>query len=120
MSALEIQPVTPVTYLAEMIAMSWRHGSELAVALICVVVGVTAFAARSSVHLLPILLAVGAALLFEVGMAAWRVYRRQHVVIATARSLLDSNASDRGDLEQHRADDDGWPVMALRGQGGIG
>lgn len=85
MSTLEIQRGTPVTYLTEMMSTSWRHGSELALVLICVVVGVTAFAARTSVHLLPILLAVGAALLFEVGMAAWRVYRRQHVVIATTR-----------------------------------
>ncbi len=120
MSALEIRPVTPATYFTEIMAMSWNHGGELIAVLGCVLIGVTAFAMRSSIHLLPILVAVAVALLFEGGMAAWRVYRTKHVVIATTRSLLSSNASDRPDLEQHRADDDGWPIMARRGQGGIG
>jgi hypothetical protein len=106
------RPPTPLTYLAEIVASSWRHGGELAVALTGVVlVSLTAVWMFSVLHLQTLrgpsevasvfLLPIGAVLLFEVAVAAWRLYRRQAISLATVRSLLDLNDADRADFEQH-------------------
>ena len=102
--------VTPWIYLSEILAMLGRHGGELAVAVSCVaVVGLTSNATRALLHLqafgsagrvfFVLLPAIGAILLFEVFVAAWRLYRRQSIALATTRSLLDLDAGDRTDLE---------------------
>jgi hypothetical protein len=93
---------SPANYLSEILNMSWRHGAELFFALASAAVAAAAVAAGSSLRLLSILpSAIAAALLFEGGAAAWRIFRRQRIALATTRSLLDLNAGDRDDLEQH-------------------
>ena len=106
----EEEPVTPLTYLAEIVASSWKHPGQLAVAALCAAgagVGVLWIqslqrvqAFRSPEKLVFILAPIGAFLLFEATVAAWRLYRRQQSALATTRSLLDLNASDRTDLER--------------------
>jgi len=97
--------VTPMTYLGEMVAMSWRHGRELTVAVACVAaVAATAlvtFSPRPAHVLFVLLSAAAAVLLFEAPAAAWRLHRRQRVSLATTRSLLDLNAADRAELDRH-------------------
>ena len=94
------QPVTAMTYLGDIAAMSWRHGSELAATVACAiaiaVVALVAFPARALFVLPP---AIAAVLLLEAAAAAWRLHRRQHIALATTRSLLDLNAAGRRDLE---------------------
>ena len=96
------QPVTPMTYLAEMAAMSWRHGQELGAAAACatalVAIAFVTFPAHALFVLAPAIVAV---LLFEAAAAAWRLHRVQRIVLATTRSLLDLSAVDRVDLERH-------------------
>lgn len=105
-------PVTPATYLGELFAMSRRHGGELAVAVSCVIaVVLAALGMRSWLHLqdlggpwrvlLVLLPPIVAVLLLETGVAAWRLHRRQRVALATRQTLLDLNAADRAELEQH-------------------
>lgn len=108
---IDERPVTPLTYLGEMVSTSWRHGGELAVTVACVVLlGLTSLVVRSMVHLkalsgsdvlIVLLPLVAAALMFVAAMAGWRLYRRQRIALATTRSLLDLNAGDRSDLERH-------------------
>ena len=104
--------VTPATYLRELLANSWSHGGELAVALCSgIAVVLATLGLRSWLHvpelsgpgqlLLVLLPAIGAVLLLEAGVAAWRLHRRQRVVLATRQTLLDLNAGDRAELEQH-------------------
>jgi hypothetical protein len=99
------QVVTPMTYLGEMVAMSWRHGRELTVAVACVAaVVITALVTLSPgpANVLFVLLAATvAAVLFESAAAAWRLHRRQRIALATTRSLLDLNAAGREELDQH-------------------
>ena len=110
--AMEQPSATPLSYLAEIVAMSKRHGGELAVGVGGVVaVVITALATLSLlqgqafgglVHVLFVLLPfIGAVLLLEAAVAAWRLYRRQEIALATTRSLLVMNAADRADLERH-------------------
>lgn len=104
-------PVTPLRYLAELLASSRKHPGELAVAALCAAgTGLFAFWLQSLQHrqafrgpgiLSFILLPAGAFLLFQASVAAWRLYRRQRSALATARSLLDLDAGDRTRLE-HR------------------
>jgi len=96
--------VTP-TYLHELVAISWRHGGELTAAMICgIAVVLATLGIRSQLQLPQLLLvllpAIGAVLLLETGVAAWRLHRRQEVALATRQSLLDLNAGDRAELEQ--------------------
>ena len=104
------RPITPVTYAAEIVAMSWRHGGELAVALggaiaICLAALASREAFGSIGHLLLVLIPpVAAVFLFQATVAGWRLHRRMTTALATTRSLLDSNAGDRADLERHLFD----------------
>ncbi len=98
---------TPSTYLGELFAISWRHGSEITIAVSFVIIVVlTALGMRSWLHLqdltvlLVVLPPVVAVLMLETGVAAWRLHRRQRVALATSRTLLDLNAGDRAELEQ--------------------
>jgi hypothetical protein len=96
--------ITPLTYLGEMAAMSWKHGWELAAAMACGAAAVTAALVTLShgpANVLFVLLSAAAVLLFEAAAAAWRLHRRQSVALATTRSLLDLNAADREELERH-------------------
>ena len=98
--------ITPTTYLRELVAISWRHRGELAAALSCgIAVVLVMLGIRSQLHLPQLLLvllpAIGAVLLLEAGLAAWRLHRRQEVSLATRQSLLDLNTADRAELEQH-------------------
>lgn len=102
--------VTPLSYLREILASSWRHNGELVVAAVCVVgVGLAALLTRSLLNLRAFgpgevlflfLPPLGAVLMFEAAVAGWRLHRRQQVALATTRSLLELNAADRDDLEQ--------------------
>ncbi len=98
-STMMEQPVTPMNYVREMAAMSWRHGSELAAAGACAIVLVVAAFALSGRALLVLPSAMAVVIAFAGGMAAWRLHRRQHIALATVRSLLDLNAADRAELE---------------------
>jgi hypothetical protein len=95
------QPIPPPTYLREIFANSFRHGGEITAAVGCVIVAVLATMALGGRGNLLVVLppAVGAVLMLEVGVAAWRLHRRQQVALATRQSLLDLNASDLADLE---------------------
>ena len=97
-------PVTPMTYLSEMAATSWQHGRELVAALACAIALVAASIALSAYTLVVLPFAIVAVFLFEAVTAAWRLHRRQHIALATMRSLLDLNAADRLEIEwQSRA-----------------
>ena len=98
------QPVTPMTYLGEMAAMSCRHGRELtatmAFALAAVLITLVTIP-PSPARVLFILSVAVAVLLFEAAAAAWRLHRRQRIALATTRSLLDLNGDSRAELEGH-------------------
>jgi hypothetical protein len=96
--------VTPMTYLGEMVAMSCRHGRELTATMACALaVVIITFVAipPSPARVLFVLSVAAAVLLFEAAAAAWRLHRRQRIALATTRSLLDLNATDRAELERH-------------------
>jgi|ERR1043166_8382238 hypothetical protein len=96
------RPETPLTYLGEMVAMSWRHGHELAGAAACAAaLAVVALVTLSAHALLVMPSAIAAVLLFEASAAAWRLHRRQRIALATTRALLDLNAADRAELAHH-------------------
>ncbi|HEX2120440.1 MAG TPA: hypothetical protein VHL59_02260 [Thermoanaerobaculia bacterium] len=90
--------VTPLTYFTDIVAMSMRHGGELALAMICVAIAaLIALLVRSLLHLpalnnaqvlLLLLPLAAAAMLFVTAVAAWRLHRRQDIALADARSLL--------------------------------
>jgi len=101
---------TPLAYLGELLAISWRHRGEIAIAVSSVIAVVLAvLGMRSWWHLqdlggpwrvsLVILPPVVAVLLLETGVAAWRLHRRQEVALATRQTLLDLNAGERAELE---------------------
>lgn len=102
-------PGTPLTYLTEILATSWRHGGELVVAVSCgAAVGLASLGPRihslnfgGSGHVLSVLVPpIAAVLLLEAAVAAWRVHRGQQVALATTGALLELNAGDRADLER--------------------
>lgn len=99
------QPVTPMTYLREMVAMSWRHGWELMAAVACVaavvIIALVTLSLGPANVLFVLLSAAAAAVLFEAAMAAWRLHRRQRIALVTTRSLLDLSAAGREELERH-------------------
>jgi len=96
------RPVTPLTYAAEIVAMSWRHGGELAVAVSCVgVVGLMATFNGLRHMLLILMVPITVAFLLHAVVAGWRLHRRQAVAIETTRALLDLNAQNQADLERH-------------------
>lgn len=106
------EPVTPLAYLNEVAVMTGRHSGELLVAMASVtgvvlgVLGIRSLlhpqADVDPVHVLFVLLPfLFAAFLFEAAAAAWRLYRRQGIALASTRSLLDLNAADRVELERH-------------------
>jgi len=96
------KPATPAKYLREIVEMSWRHGSELAAATAsAILVALAAFVMPSARLLFVLPPAIAVVLVFAAGMAAWRLHRRQHIALATTRSLLRLNASERADLETH-------------------
>lgn len=107
---MSARAATPLTYFTEILAMSWRHGGEFAVAVGCIgIAGVSALLMRSLLRLqalsgpqvlLLLLPLTGAALLVLAAVAAWRLHRRQRIALATARSLVALNAGDRADLER--------------------
>jgi len=109
------RPETPMTYLGEMAAMSWRHGRELAAAAACAVtLAVVAFVTLSAHALFVLPSAIAAILLFGASAAAWRLHRRQRIALATTRTLLDLNAADRAELEHHlRARIDALKIEAV-------
>jgi hypothetical protein len=91
-----------MTYAAEIVAMSWRHGGELAVAVSCVgVIGLMAAFNGLRHVLLIFMVPITVAFLLHTVVSGWRLHRRQAVAIATTRSLLDLNAKDQVDLERH-------------------
>jgi hypothetical protein len=99
------QPLTPMTYLGEMVAMSWKHGRELTAAVTCAIALPTALlfalSPRPAHTLFVLASAIAALLLFEATTAAWRLHRRQRIALVTTRSLLDLNGTDRAELERH-------------------
>jgi len=106
------ESLSPLAYLGKIFATSRRHGGELTAAVICVIAAVLAtLVVRSWLHLrdlggsgnvlLVLLPAIGAVLMFEAALAAWRLHRRQLVTLATRQTLLDLDAIDRVELERH-------------------
>jgi hypothetical protein len=107
-----VEPITPLTYLREILAMSSRHGSELALTVggmvIIVLTSLTTFSVLhlqpfgNSMQLLGVLMSAVVAVMFlEAALAGWRLYRRQWIALASARSLIALNAGDRLRLERH-------------------
>ena len=96
---------TPLTYLAELAATSWKHGGELlAAAGVMIFVFLVALWILGDGYVLAALLPpVGAVLLFEAAVAAWRLHHRQAVALATTRSLLGLDAGERAELERYHA-----------------
>jgi len=98
---------TPLTYLAEVLLTSWKHGGELTATIGGVVaIGLAALLTRSLLHLpafsgayVMVLLSVlvAAALLFVAAVSTWRLHHRQQIALATTRTLLDLNARDRAE-----------------------
>jgi hypothetical protein len=99
------RPVTPMTYLGEMVAMSWTHGRELTAAVACAIalpaVLLFMLSPRPAYALFVLASAIAALLFFEAATAAWRLHRRQRVALATTRSLLDLNGTERAEFERH-------------------
>ena len=84
--------------------MSWRHGGELAIGMSAVIaIWIAALVLR--IGPMPLVLAapVGALFVLLTAIAGWRLYRRQAIALESTRSLLDSNAVERDDLERHLA-----------------
>ncbi|HEY6140610.1 MAG TPA: hypothetical protein VI670_22880 [Thermoanaerobaculia bacterium] len=97
------QSITPMTYLREMVAMSWTHGWELAAAIAgaaAAVIAALVVRSHGPANALFVLLSA-MVLLLEAAAAAWRLHRRQGVALTITRSLLDLNAADRVELERH-------------------
>jgi len=110
--AIDQRPVTLLSYFGQIVAMSRRHGGELAVAMGGVVaIVITALLTLSVLHgrafggivhtLFVLLPPLGALLVLEAAVSTWRLYRRQQIALATTRALLVMNAADREDLERH-------------------
>ncbi len=105
---------TPRTYLTDILATSWKHGGDLALAGGGVaLVGLVVLVARSQLNLrafdgrqvlFVLLPLIGMAALFVISKAAWRLHRRQDIALATTRSLLLLNAADRADFERSLRD----------------
>lgn len=96
------RPVTRLTYAAQIVAMSWRHGGELAVVVSCVgVVGLMAAFNGLRYLLLILMVPITIAFLLHAVVAGWRLHRRQAVAIETTRALLDLNVRDQADRERH-------------------
>ncbi len=75
-----------------------KHLGEPALALlIAMTVGVLYVGAGLKLPLLPLVLAI---VVFQFGVASWRLYRRQQISIATTRSLRNLDAFDRVKSEQ--------------------
>lgn len=111
------QPVTPMTYFAEIAASSWRHGGELALAMACAIaLTVVTFVMLPARALIVLPAAVGAGLLFEAARAALRLHRRQNRALATMRFLLDQDAVDRAQLDRHLRETYQWREGRLREQ----
>jgi hypothetical protein len=103
--------VTPFSYAAELLAISWRHGRELAMTLgsavtISVIVFWIGFAFDSSGGvtsrrvIVVLVLATVTTICCQALLAGWRLHRRLSVVLETTRALLDSRSSECTDLEQ--------------------
>ena len=104
--------VTPTTYASELFAVSWAHKGEATFAVSWVIVVVlTALGIRASLYLqgaggtlgllFVLLPSIVAVLLLETAVAAWRLHRRQQIVMETRQTLLDLNAADLAELEGH-------------------
>ena len=97
--------VTPITYLGEMAAMSWKHGRELTAAVTCAAALPAGLlfllSPRPAYTLFVLASAIAALLLFEAATAAWRLHRGQRIALATTRSLLHLNSTERAELERH-------------------
>jgi hypothetical protein len=82
-----------IRYASHLIVSMWQHIGEAAL-VILIAFTVAAFYVSAGLTP-PVLQLVLAVVLFEFGIASWRLYRTQQVSIATARSLRNID-SDRG------------------------
>jgi len=84
--------------------MSRRHGGELTIGLGCVLaVWIAALMLRVGPLSVVLAAPVAGLLVFLTMIAGWRLHRRQAIALASTRSLLDSNAVERAELERHLA-----------------
>jgi hypothetical protein len=108
---LEYRPTTPWSYLLDILDSARKHSGEIAIALMAVTfITLSAFWMIALLNLRPfrgpalllslLMPALMVVLLCEAAVAAWRVHHRQHLVMATSRSLVDLNTRDRMDLER--------------------
>ena len=87
-----------IRYLTQLITSMAKHLGEPALAiLIAATVGVLYFASGLK---LPVLSLVMAVVVFQFGVASWRLYRAQQVSIATTRNLRNLDELERAQSEQ--------------------
>ena len=87
-----------IRYVGQLIVSMGRHLGEAALALlIAVTVGILYAGAGLSLPVLQLVLAI---VVFQFGVASWRLYRTQQVSIATTRSLRNLDDFDRVKSEQ--------------------
>ncbi|HLJ74913.1 MAG TPA: hypothetical protein VKU62_10035 [Thermoanaerobaculia bacterium] len=87
-----------IGYMGQLIISMGRHLEEAALVLL-VAVTVGAFYVRAGMSP-PVLQLVLAIVVFQFGVASWRLYRTQQVSIATTRSLRNLDEFDRVNSEQ--------------------
>jgi hypothetical protein len=76
-----------------------KHLGEPALALVVVAtIGIMYIGAGSRLPVLPLIVGI---IVFQFGVASWRLYRRQQVSMATKQGLLDLDEVDRVECEQN-------------------
>jgi len=87
-----------IRYIVQLMTLMGKQLGETALALlIAVTVGVLLSGAGLNVPVLQLVLAI---VVFQFGVASWRLYRTQQVSIATARSLRNLDDLERVKSEQ--------------------
>ena len=87
-----------IRYVNQLLAAMGRHVGEVAVAiLIAGTVGVLYDVAGLNVPVMQLVLAI---VIFQFGVASWRLYRTQQVSLATTRNLRNLDTLERVQSEQ--------------------
>ena len=87
-----------IRYLGQLFASIGKHLGEPALALLVVAtIGIMYIGTGSRLPVLPLIVGI---IVFQFGVASWRLYRRQQVSMATKQGLLDLDEVDRVESEQ--------------------
>jgi len=87
-----------IRYSGQLLQSMSKHLGEAALALlIALTVGVLFAGAGLNLPVLPLVLAI---VVFQLGVASWRVYHTQRVSIATTRSLRNLDEFERAQSEE--------------------